>query len=119
MHAFSHLKPSWRAYIAYVEMAARRGNTEMAKVWSVYKSLPKRERRKLPPEAVCDRAGVRPSVLAKAVAEVLWPDTNVLKALIVATNRIPVIHRLAQQARGSGPAARRSREMFLRITGDL
>lgn len=115
--AFRSIRPGWRNYIHYVDLAARNGNPDMAKVIKVYKALPAKERNAIMPEQLCDQCNLLPADLFGAVCKELWRTSAGASSIIAATATPDVIGATAFYARH--PEFSKDRELFLRATGML
>ena len=80
--AFRWIRPNWRCYIQYADLAARKGNTAMQRVIDVYNSLDKKDRGNIWPEQVCDMAGVGPDELVGAVCQTVWASKAAESSMI-------------------------------------
>lgn len=114
---FRHLKPNWKSYILYADLAAKEGDKEMQRVMQAYNGLSRREQNQIIPEALCDLAGVKPRDLFAAVQTQLFDIGAQEAAVIVAVNQPRIVEKSAQLARTK--AGFREREMLLKTTGFL
>jgi hypothetical protein len=117
MAAFSNLHPNWRAYIRYVEIAARDYKDElMNKFLAVYRQRSRNEQQSDTPEFLCDISGITPSQLLASIVPVLYEYSDFTASVIKGVYRPRVLKRMAQAASGM---SQRDRETFLKITGDV
>src|ERR1035437_4361329 len=58
--AFRHIRPFWRNYIQYVDLAARGGDDRAKKYLAVWNGVTQHERRHHFPEQLCEMAGIMP-----------------------------------------------------------
>ena len=63
--AFRHIRPFWRNYIQYVDLAARGGDDRAKKYLAVWNQITARERRHHFPEQLCEMAGILPHELVE------------------------------------------------------
>lgn len=113
--AFRHIKPGWRRYLDFVELAARAGHLEMQRVMDAYASLPKREQAKVLPEQLCDMAGVKPETLFGAVCEQLWAQSRMECNVLAAIHMPRIMETTMKQA--ATPKGTKDREMVHKHTG--
>jgi hypothetical protein len=114
---FQFIKPSWRSYVQYVDLAARRGNQAMAHFRDVYESLTPREQACLWPEQLCDLAQIEPGELVGAVCRTAWEHSTAESSMI--TSFILPATLLATAKLAKLPENFRDREMILRYAGLL
>lgn len=115
--AFRWIKPNWRCYIQYADLAARKGNTAMQRVVDVYNSLEKKERINIWPEQICDMAAITPDELVGAVCQNLWASKAAESSMVSAIAHPEVLMKLVEFAKKEENF--RDRELYLRATGSL
>lgn len=115
---FRDIKPSWRDYIVYVDYAANEGDEDMQKVMTCFMALPKKEKREVMPERLCELAGVKPSELVGAVCAQIWAHNQAESAMAAAIAHPEVVRQTAKAARNVKWGGR-DRELFFRVTGSL
>lgn len=115
--AFRHIRPNWRGYIQYVDLAARQGDTAMARFRDCYQALPPRDKINAWPEQVCDLANVTPGELVGAVCRQLW-ETKAAESSMISSIAHPELLmetiRLAKK-----PDNYRDRELCFSMMGSL
>ena len=114
---FRHIKPSWRGYILYVDMAARKGDEAMRRFREAYESLPPKERAGAWPEQICDMANVEPGELYGAVCRQLWDSKAAESSMMCSIEHPEVLGATIKFAKR--PGFYHDRELFLRSTGSL
>lgn len=114
---FRHLQPSWRAYIQWVDLAARNGDTAMARVRECYHALPDREKLTIWPEQLAELAGVTPGELYGAVCRVTWETKAAESSMISAINHPELLMQTIRLARKEENY--RDRELYFRMSGSL
>lgn len=114
---FRHLKPTWRAYLDYVAMAARDGDKDMGKYLASYAKLSPKEQGVHTPEQLCDLSGVKPSDLFGTVAGQVWASSQREATMLIAINHPRIIEKTAKYA--LTPRGVKDREMFHKGTGFL
>lgn len=115
--AFRHVRPAWRNYISYVDLAARNGDTDMERVRACYEALTPRDRREIWPEQLCELANVTPGELVGAVCRALWESKAAESSMVSAIAHPEVLVATAKMAQH--PMHSRDRELFFRLTGSL
>lgn len=113
---FSTLKPDWRSYIEYVEIAAHEGDAKMATMLQSYRSLAPREQKVASPEHLCDISGVDVETLLAAIVPLIWRYANAESTFITAMYAPKVLKRVGQMATRSSA---KDRELMLKVTGIL
>lgn len=111
------MQPTWRHYIQYVDLAARNGDSEMAKVRDVYQALTPRDRREVWPEQLCDLAGVTPGDLIGAVCRGLWESKAAESSMVSAIAQPDLLERTVKLAYQEENY--RDRELLFRAWGCL
>lgn len=115
--AFRHIKPSWRNYIEYVDMAARNGDEDMARYVKVWLGLTPKDRRNHAPEQLCELSNVKPDELIGAVCSAIWRAKSAEGSLVSAMAHPAILERTAKAA--AKAAGYKDRELFFRVTGNL
>jgi len=115
--SFRHIRPSWRAYIHYVDLAARKGDKAMERFLKAYESLTPQDRRTVWPEQICDLANVDPGELYGAVCRQLW-ETKALESSTISSIQHPEL-LLATIRLAKKPENYRDRELCFRMMGSL
>ena len=115
--AFRHVRPTWRYYIRYVDLAARNGHEGMARFRDVYLSLKLADRLRSWPEQICELADVPPGELVGAVCRAIWEAKAAESSMISSIAHPEVLMEVAKLAKK--PDHHRDRELFLRLTGSL
>ena len=111
------MQPSWRSYIQYVDLAARKGNTAMERFRDCYENLPWRDRASIWPEQLCDLAGITPDELVGAVCQQIWASKAAESSMVSSIAHPEVLMatiRLAKKEENF-----RDRELFFRMAGSL
>lgn len=114
---FRHLQPSWRAYIQWVDLAARNGDTAMMRVRDCYQVLPPKEKSSIWPEQLCELASVTPGELYGAVCRVTWEAKAAESSMISAINHPELLMQTIRLARKEENF--RDRELYFRMAGSL
>lgn len=115
--AFSHIRPNWRCYIQYVDLAARKGNTTMQRFLDVYNTLTKQDRASAWPEQVCDLANVTPDELVGAVCQNIWSSKAAESSMVSAIAHPELLMKTIEFARKEENF--RDRELYYRMAGSL
>lgn len=115
--AFRHIRPAWRYYIRYVDLAARSGNQAMARFRDIYLKLELRVRVNAWPEQICELADVPPGELVAAVCRAIWETKAAESSMISSIAHPEVLMEVAKLAKK--PQHQRDRELFFRLTGSL
>jgi hypothetical protein len=115
--AFRHIRPSWHNYIQYVDLAARNGDTAMARYRACYESLTPRDRLGHWPEQICELANITPGELVGAVCRALWESKAAESSMVSAIAHPELLERTAKLA--NGKESFRDRELFFRMTGSV
>lgn len=115
--AFKNIRPSWRNYIDYVDIAARNGDKDMDKVLKIYLALTPKDQRVHSPEQLCELAQIPPGDLVGAVCREIWSAKSAESALVSAIAHPQVMNRMAKLAQKEENY--RDRELFLRASGSL
>jgi len=115
--AFRHVRPTWRNYIQYVDLAARRGDSAMTRYRECYQTLAPRERANAWPEQICDLANVTPAELVGAVCRAIWEskaaESSMVSSIAHPELLLNTIH-FAQKEKNF-----KDRELFFKMTGSL
>lgn len=114
---FRHLKPTWRAYIDYVSMAARDGDKDMARYLASFAQLSSKEQLTHTPETLCDLSGVKPADLFGSVCGQVWASSQREASMLIAINHPRIIEKTAKFAQTAKGV--KDREMFHKGTGFL
>lgn len=115
--AFRWIRPNWRCYIQYADLAARKGNTAMQRVVEVYNSLGKKDRINIWPEQICDMANVAPDELVGAVCQNIWASKAAESSIISAIAHPELLIDTIRFARKEENY--RDRELSFRMMGSL
>ena len=115
--AFRHIRPNWRGYILYVDMAARKGDAAMERFRAAYESLSLRDRAGAWPEQICDLANVEPGELYGAVCRQMWDAKAAESSMMCSIEHPEVLGAMIKFAKK--PEHYHDRELFLRTTGSL
>lgn len=115
--AFRHIKPNWRSYILYVDMAARKGDEAMLRLRKAYESLTPKDQAAAWPEQLCDLANVEPGELYGAVCRTMWDSKAAESSMMCSVQHPEVLSAMIKFAKK--PDHYRDRELFLRATGSL
>lgn len=115
--AFRRIRPNWRAYILYADLAARQGDEAMKRFIGVYESLEKKERDGAWPEQLCDMANVQPDELFGTVCRQMWASKAVESSMMCSVEHPEVLAAMIRFAKKEGHY--QDRELFLRTTGSL
>lgn len=114
---FRHLQPSWRAYIQWVDLAARNGDTAMMRVRDCYEALPAKEKATIWPEQLAELANVTPGELYGAVCRVTWEAKAAESSMISAINHPELLMQTIRLARKEKNY--HDRELYFRMSGSL
>jgi hypothetical protein len=117
MIAFRHIRPVWRNYIEYVDLAARNGDKEMQRYVKIWEGITAKDRRVITPEQLCEMAQVKPAELVGAVCQAIWDAKSAEGSMVSAIAHPEVLKRTATSAQK--PANYKDRELFFRVTGSL
>jgi len=115
--AFRHIKPDWRRYIQFVDLAARKGDLAMARFRDCYQSLDRFEKVNAWPEQICDLANVTPGELVGAVCRQIW-ESSAAESSMVSSIAHPEL-LLATIRFAMKEENFRDREMAFRMMGSL
>ena len=115
--AFSHIRPSWRSYIQYVDLAARRGDSAMARFRDCYAGLSKRDQNGAWPEQLCDMANVTPGELVGAVCRQIWESKAAESSMVSSIAHPELLLDTIRFARREENY--RDRELYFRMMGSL
>ena len=115
--SFRHIKPNWRAYVQYAELAAKKGDTAMARFVKAYESLTPQARRALWPEQICDLAQIEPGELYGAVCRQLWETKAVESSTICSIEHPELLMNTIRFARKEENY--KDRELFFSMSGSL
>lgn len=115
--AFRHIKPDWRHYIAFVDLAARRGDAAMARFRAVYESLIPRDKSSCWPEQICDLAQVTPAELVGAVCRAIWESKAAESSMVSSIAHPELLMDTIKFAKKEENF--RDRELFFRMAGSL
>lgn len=115
--AFRHIRPSWRNYIEYVDLAARNGDKDMLRFVAVWQGLPAKDRRAVTPEQLCEMSQIKPGELVGAVCQAIWDAKSAEGSMVSAIAHPEVLKRTAASA--GKQANYKDRELFFRVTGSL
>lgn len=115
--AFRNLKPNWRGYIQYVDLAARKGDTAMVRFRACWESLTPRDRSGVWPEQICEMANVEPGELYGAVCRQMWETKAVESSTISSLAHPEILQRTIQLARE--PENFKDRELYFRMMGSV
>jgi hypothetical protein len=115
--AFRHIRPNWRHYAQYVDLAARNGDQAMARYRDCYLALTHIDRLQHWPEQLCDLANVTPGELIGAVCRALWESKAAESSMVSAMAQPEVLATTAKLALEADH--HRDRELFFRLTGSL
>ena len=114
---FRPIDPNWKHYIRYVDLAARKGDTAMARFMDAYNALPMMHKLGWWPEQVCQAAKVNPWELVGAVCRHMWETNASMSAMIASMAHPKLIESTLRFAKKE--ANFKDREMFFRMTGSL
>lgn len=115
--AFRHLKPNWRQYLAFVDLAARNGDKDCDRLLKIYEKLGPKQKREHTPEQLCDLAQVAPADLIAAVCKAIWESKSAESTMISAIAHPQLIERTVKLA--DKAANHKDRELFFRLSGSL
>lgn len=115
--AFRHIRPNWRSYILYVDMAARKGDETMRRYIDAYQSLEPKERAGAWPEQLCDMANIDPGELYGTVCRQVWDSKAAESSMMCSVEHPEVLAAMIRFAKKEGHY--QDRELFLRTTGSL
>jgi hypothetical protein len=115
--AFRHVKPGWRNYIQYVDLAARRGDSAMQRFRACYETLGPRDKANAWPEQVCDLANVTPAELVGAVCRAIWESKAAESSMVSSIAHPELLLDTIKFARREKNY--HDRELFFRMSGSL
>ena len=115
--AFRWIRPNWRCFIQYADLAARKGNTAMQRIIDVYNSLDKKDRVNIWPEQLCDMANVMPDELVGAVCQNVWASKAAESSMISSIAHPELLLDTIKFARKE--ENHRDRELCFRMMGSL
>ena len=116
--AFRHIRPFWRNYIQYVDLAARGGDDRAKKYLAVWNRITQSERRHHFPEQLCELACILPHELVEMVCGQLFLMETAEASMVTAFAKKEVI----QAARYFGTtfeSAFKDREFIGKVSGAL
>jgi hypothetical protein len=116
--SFSHIKPSWRDYVQYAELAGLEGNKDAVKFIEKWRELTATEQKSLMPEDICVLAEIRPSALFAAVCGQIYEYQQGESAMLAAINHPKMVKSIADFG-NKYPDNYKDRELFMRTTGSL
>lgn len=96
--AFRHIRPSWKHYLDYVEMAVKEGDKELAKFFQAYCGLTRREQVSILPEQICELSGVKTEILFAGVCGQLWKQSKMECNIITAVHMPKVVEKTMKRA---------------------
>ena len=97
--SFRHIRPNWRCYIQYVDMAARKGDQAMERYLKAYESLPAKDKLGIWPEQICDMANVEPGELYGAVCRQMWESKAVESSTMCSVEHPEVLQQTIRFAK--------------------
>lgn len=115
--AFRHIKPDWRRYIEYVDLAARKGDAAMARFRDCYQALDPLDRRRAWPEQICNLANVSPGELVGAVCRQIWESEASESSMISSIAHPELLLDTIRFAKKEENY--HDRELFFRMMGSL
>ena len=115
--AFRHIKPDWRRYITFVDLAARKSDTAMARVRDCYETLAPLDRVHYWPEQLCDLAQVSPGELVGAVCRQIWESKAAESSMVSSIAQPVLLLRTIELAKREDNF--RDRELCYRMWGML
>jgi hypothetical protein len=117
-NAFRHIKPTWRNYVLFADLAAKQGDENMLLFMKAYNGLTYLEKKQYLPEQICDLAGIQPGKLCAAVAEQVWLNKQQESVIFSSTALPEMLQATAFYGQVHGDY-HKDRELFLRATGML
>jgi hypothetical protein len=115
--AFRHIKPDWRRYIQYVDLAARKGDIAMARFRDCYESLDRFDKVNVWPEQLCVMANITPGELVGTVCRHIWESKAAESSMVSSIAHPELLLDTIKFARSEENY--RDRELFFRLTGSL
>lgn len=115
--AFRHIKPDWRRYIQYVDLAARKGDAAMARFRDCYETLDRFEKFQVWPEQICVMANISPGELVGAVCRHVWESKAAESSLVSSIAHPQLLLDTIKFARKEENY--RDRELYFRMMGSL
>ena len=115
--AFRHVRPNWRHYVQYVEIAARQGDSAMQRFIECWRSLSDRERRSAWPEQICDFAAVTPAEVYGAVCRQMWETKAAESSMISSLAHPDMLLQTIRYAKREENF--KDRELYFRMMGSL
>lgn len=115
--AFRHIHPNWRAYIQFVDLAARKGDTAMGRFLHSYESLRGLDRVNTWPEQICELANVTPGELIGAVCRQIWESKAAESSMISSIAHPELLLETIRLAKR--PENFKDRELCFRMMGSL
>jgi len=115
--AFRHIRPDWRRYIHFVDLAARKGDTAMARFRDCYQNIDRINRPRVWPEQICELAQVTPGELVGAVCRAIWESKAAESSMVSSIAHPELLMDTIRFARKEENF--RDRELFFRMSGSL
>lgn len=115
--AFRHIKPDWRRYIQFVDLAARKGDAAMARFLECYEGLDKLDKVQVWPEQLCELANVSPGELVGAVCRHIWESMAAESSMVSSIAHPQLLLDTIKFARKEENY--RDRELYFRMMGSL
>jgi hypothetical protein len=115
--AFRHIRPDWRRYIHFVDLAARKGDTAMARFRDCYQTLRPFDKVRCWPEQICDLAQVTPGELVGSVCRAIWESKAAESCMVSSIAHPELLLDTIQFAKKEENF--RDRELFFRMAGSL
>jgi len=115
--AFRHIRPDWRRYVEFVDLAARKGDAAMARYRDCYQALAPLDKIRAWPEQVCDLANVSPGELVGAVCRAIWESKAAESSMVSSIAHPELLLDTIKFARKEENY--RDRELYFRMMGSL
>lgn len=115
--AFRHIRPGWRSYIQYVDLAARQGDSNMERFRDCWQSLTPADRQNAWPEQICDMASVTPGELVGAVCKQIWEAKAAESSMVSSIAHPEMLMSTLRFAKREENF--RDRELYFRMMGSL
>lgn len=115
--AFRHIKPDWRRYIQYVDLAARKGDAAMIRFRDCYEALDPVNKPRAWPEQICELANVAPGELVGTVCRHIWESKAAESSMVSSIAHPELLLDTIKFARKEENF--RDRELYFRMTGSL
>ena len=115
--AFRHIQPNWHSYIQYVDLAARQGDSAMARFIACWQALTPRDQQAAWPEQLCYMANVTPGELIGAVCRQIWESKAAESSMVSSIAHPEMLMQTIRFAKREENF--KDRELYFRMMGSL